>query len=519
MRTVVNRQAVTKRHKLARAFLGSLVLSLPATGGCTVGPNYKRPKMEMPSQWLLPPEGAAATQPSLTTTRPPDLARWWTQFDDPTLDALVARALEGNLGLAASTSRIRQARASRRIASSGLWPTVDTSAGFTRSRGRGADARRADLWHAGLDAAWELDVFGGLRRDVEAAGAEYQSAIEDRRDVLVTLVSEVALNYMDLRGLQRQLAIARENLVAQKRSTDIARRQFEAGLVSGLDLANATAQVATTESVIPRLESDARLVVYALGVLLGREPGALLEELSAEAPIPATPPEVPIGLPADLLRRRPDVRRAEADLHAATARIGVATADLFPRFSLTGSFGTAGPHFGDLFDAQNRAWSFGPSLRWPLFDAGRIRANIDVTYAIQEQALLGYRSTVLTALQDVESALVAYASEQRQHEALSAAVAANRRAVDLSTPLYTRGQTDFLNVLSSQRSLFASEEALVQSEVTMATNLISLYKALGGGWEAPAAPASPAGRNNATQPATQPATEPEMRPVTQPSTP
>ena len=485
MRTVVNRQTRTKRYSASRALLKSSVLSLSALAGCTVGPDYRPPKVEMPSQWLLPPESAATTQPSLTTTHPADLARWWTQFDDPTLDALVARALEGNLGLRQATSRVRQARASRRIAGAGLWPTVDTSASFSRSRGPGPDARRNDFFRAGLDAAWELDVFGGVRRDVEAAGAEYRASVEDRRDVLVVLVSEVALNYMDLRGRQRQLAIARENLVAQKRSTDIARRQFEAGLVSGLDLANATAQVATTESVIPRLESDARLVVYALSVLLGLEPGALLEELSAEAPIPATPPEVPIGLPAELLRRRPDVRRAEADLHAATARIGVATADLFPRFSLTGSFGTSGPHFGDLFDAQNRSWSFGPALRWPLFDAGRIRANIDVTYAVQEQALTAYRATVLTALQEVEGALVAYASEQRQREALSAAVAANRRAVELSTQLYARGQTDFLNVLSAQRALFGSEEALVQSEVTMATNLVALYRALGGGWETP----------------------------------
>jgi NodT family efflux transporter outer membrane factor (OMF) lipoprotein len=493
MRTAVNRRAAAARGGATRAFLVTpFIAMLLPVAGCTVGPNYRPPKVEVPAQWLLPPEGAAATtQPSLTTTQRPNLAAWWATFDDPTLDALVRRAIEGNLDLRQATSRIRAARAARRVTSSGFWPTVDTSGSYRRS-GSGARGRNGgvDLFQAGLDAAWELDVFGGIRRGIEAAEADVRSTVEDRRDVLVTLVSEVALDYMDLRGLQRQIAIARENLVTQQRSTDIARRQFNAGLVSGLDLANATAQVATTESQIPLLESDTRQVIYAISVLLGREPGALLEELSAEAPIPATPAEVPVGLPSDLLLRRPDVRRAEADLHAATARVGVATADLFPRFSLTGSFGVQSDQFKGLFDLHNRAWSVGPSVRWPLFDAGRIRANVEISSALQEQALLSYRATVLVALQDVENALVAYASEQRHREALSAAVAANRRAVDLATQLYTRGQTDFLNVLTAQRSLFSSEEALAQSDVSMATNLIALYKALGGGWELPAAPAT-----------------------------
>jgi NodT family efflux transporter outer membrane factor (OMF) lipoprotein len=328
-----------------------------------------------------------------------------------------------------------------------------------------------------------LDIFGRVRRSVEAADAEIAFAIEDRRDVLVTLLSEVALNYMDLRGFQRQIAIAQKNLETQRRSLDLTRRRAAGGFVSGLDVANAEADVASNESRIPLLEQNVQQVIYSLSVLLGREPGALLNELTAEAPIPATPPAVPVGLPSELLRRRPDIRRAEANLHAATARIGVATADLFPRFSLTGSLGTSGSQPKDLVNWDNRFWSIGPSVSWPIFDAGKIRANIGVQTAIQEQAIVGYRSTVLIALQDVENALIAYAKEQQHQVALVAAVTANRRAVDLATQLYTQGQTNFLDVLLAQRSLLGSEDALVQSERTMATNLISLYKALGGGWE------------------------------------
>jgi NodT family efflux transporter outer membrane factor (OMF) lipoprotein len=253
-----------------------------------------------------------------------------------------------------------------------------------------------------------------------------------------------------------------------------------------LDVANADAQVATTESQLPALETAARQAMYNLAVLLGQEPTALLAELAPpeeDVKVPPTPSEVPVGLPSDLLRRRPDIRRADANLHAATARIGVATADLFPRFSLTGSFGTQGQKASSLFNWDSRSWSFGPSVSWPLFDAGRIRSNIAVQNAVQEQALLAYRAVILTALRDVESALVAYDKEQQRRTLLADAVAANRRAVELSTILYTQGLTDFLNVLNAQRSLFVSEDALVRSDVTVAQNLVALYKALGGGWE------------------------------------
>ena len=377
--------------------------------------------------------------------------------------------------------RIRQARAARAVAASGLWPSVDASASYRRSRSGGVGS--ADLYQAGFDASWEIDVFGGVRRSIEAANADIAVAIEDRRDVLVTLLSEVALNYMDLRGFQRQIIIARRNLETERRSLDLTRRRAAGGFVSGLDVANAEAEVASNESRIPLLEQNVQQVIYSLSILLGREPAALLDELTMVAPIPATPPAVPIGLPSELLLRRPDIRRAEAQLHAATARVGVATADLFPRFSLTGSLGTSGSQPKNLVDWDHRFWSIGPSVSWPIFNAGKIRAGIDVQTAIQEETLVAYRSTILSALGDVENALIAYAKEQQHQASLNAAVTANRRAVDLSTQLYTQGQTSFLDVLLAQRSLLGSEDALVQSERTMATNLIALYKALGGGWQ------------------------------------
>jgi NodT family efflux transporter outer membrane factor (OMF) lipoprotein len=322
-----------------------------------------------------------------------------------------------------------------------------------------------------------------VQRDIEAAEADLQAAVEDRRDVLVSLVAEVGSNYLNLRGFQQQLAISRKNLQAQQHTAEITRKRYEAGFANGLDVANASAQVATTASQLPVLESSARAAIYSLSILLGNEPAALAEKLSPEAPIPPTPPEVPVGLPSDLLRRRPDIRRAEAQLHAATARIGVVTAELFPRFSLSGNLGLASKTLSSLTDWGGRFWSVGSAANWSVFDASRIRWNIEIQNALQEQILTAYQKTVLTALKDVETALVAYSKEQERQQSLSAAVTNNRKAVDLAMQLYVAGRTDFLNVLNAQRSLYISEDALVQSTRNQGTDLIALYKALGGGWE------------------------------------
>lgn len=466
--------------------------------GCTVGPDYHAPVTPAPTTW----QGlaAAATAPrSVPTPGPVKLVEWWQMFRDPALSSLVNRAIAANLDLRQAQARVRQARASLGVATAGLWPTVDATGRYSRSYGGGISSgtggaaaaggssgtglEARDLFQVGLDAAWELDIFGGVRRNVEATEADLQAAVEDRRDVLVSLVAEVGNDYLNLRGLQQQLAIARQNLQAQQHTAEITRKRYEAGFANGLDVANANAQVATTASQIPPLESSTQATIYSLSILLGAEPAALLRELTAAAPIPPTPPEIPVGLPSDLLRRRPDIRRAEAQLHAATARIGVATADLFPRFSLSGSLGLSGNNLSSLTDWRNRSWSIGPAVSWPVFDAGRIRWNIELQNALQEQDVAAYQQTVLTALKEVETALVAYAKEQEHGGFLTEAVANDRKAVDLAMQLYIAGKTDFLNVLNAQRALYISEDALVLSTRNLSTDLIALYKALGGGWE------------------------------------
>jgi NodT family efflux transporter outer membrane factor (OMF) lipoprotein len=297
---------------------------------------------------------------------------------------------------------------------------------------------------------------------------------------------------VELRSFQSREAIARENLQAQADTVELTRAKFQAGLTSDLDVARAESLLATTTSAIPPLEAGVRQSAHRLAVLLGREPGALLAELEAPAAIPPVPGDIPVGLPSDLLRRRPDVRRAERDLAGATADIGIATADLFPRFSLTGSFGFSSESAGEVFEGDARFWSIGPAVRWPVLDGGRIRANIAVANARQEQAAARYEAAVLTALEDVENALVNYSRERARLTALRRAVAAEERAVELATQLYGPGLTDFISVLDTQRELFSLQDQAVASQGAVTANLIALYKALGGGWESFEPPSPPA---------------------------
>jgi multidrug efflux system outer membrane protein len=466
-----------------------VLLCLAASLGCAVGPDFKPPDMPVPAGWAGPPPLPAVTPAEK------DLANWWTVFDDNMLASLIQQAVESNLDLKFAEARIRQARAVRGIAQSFLGPTVDATGSYQRSEasvspttgtGRNSDntvSVTTNQYFAGFDAAWELDIFGGVRRSIEAADADLQASVEARRDVLVTLTAEVARNYIDLRAFQQRISIARQNLEAQKHSAKLTRQRFEAGLASGLDVANAEAQVATTAAVIPLLEASARQTIYSLGVLLGRPPAALVQELAPALAIPTAPPSAPMGVPSELLRRRPDIRQAEAGVHAATARIGVAEADLYPRFTITGSIGVKASDFGSWLDWSSRLWSIGPGVTWRVFDMGRIRSDIAQQEALQDQSLIAYQKTVLTALQEVEGALISLDKEQEHRNALVDAVAFNQKAVDLSIKLYTEGQTDFLNVLQAQRALFLTQDALAQSTQTISTNLVALYKALGGGWD------------------------------------
>ena len=454
----------------------SSVFCLLFFAGCMVGPDYKPPQTSAPEKWVGQdgPQGAVSPETILL--------QWWTEFNDPNLTSLIERSIKSNLDLKLAEQRIRQARATLGIVESPFWPTADVTASYTRNRAGGPNPVKTSLFQTGLDAVWELDIFGGSRRNIESAQADILASIEDRRDALVTLTSEVALNYVQLRGFQQEIIIAQDNLKAQQHSAEVVRKRYEGGFVSALDVANADAQVASTLSQIPSLETSALQAIYNISVLLGQQPSSLLEELSPYSSIPLTPPEIPTGLPSEMLRRRPDVRAAEARIHSATAQIGVATADLFPKFNLAGSITTQANRPGKLRWDQ-RAWSFGPSVDWQIFAAGRVWSNIEVQKALQQQAVLDYKKTVLTALQDVENALIAYSNEQHRYKALIDAVAANRKAVELSIKLYTEGQIEFLNVLVAQSSLYSSEDTLVQSTRNLSTDLIALYKALGGGWD------------------------------------
>jgi outer membrane protein, multidrug efflux system len=475
------RAAMTGVWSLSRWVAG---VALAAIGGCAVGPDFEAPGADAPAKWegLTADKGA---QVSVANEEPASLAQWWRSFNDPKLTALVEESITANLDLKLAEARLRQARAVRGIASAGLWPGVNASASYERATpgGAGAPSSGQDLYQAGLDAAWELDVFGGVRRSIESADADTDAAGEGVRAALVSVTAEVALAYVQLRGYQQQIVIAAGNLEAQRRTADITHKRRGVGFVSALDEANADAQVAVTASLIPLLEANVRQSIYSLSVLLARPPAALMHELSAPGALPITPPEVPVGMPSELARRRPDIRQAEAQLHAATAQIGVATADLFPKFSLTGALGWRNTDFTNWFSEAGRFWSVGPSVSWPVFAGGRIVASIHAQEALRDEAFIAYRKTVLTALAEVENALISFAKEQEHREVLRAAVAANRKAVDLSRRLYTEGQTDFLNVLDAQRSLLVTEDALVQSDRNVALDLIALYKALGGGWE------------------------------------
>lgn len=485
--------------------------------GCTVGPDYRPPETTHTANWgelstfsstthpTTEPASQPATQSSVVISAA-NLSEWWETFNDPILNSLVSRAIKANPDLRRAQARVREARAQRGVVNADLYPTVNTTGAYTRSRvsknngdtsqSTSSAGHEQDLFQAGFDASWEIDVFGGVRRDIEAADADLAAAVEDRRQVAVSLLAEVARNYVELRCAQRQIAIAHANLDAQKGTLDLTRTRLQAGMVSDLDVARAEAQVQTTASQIPTLESSTRQSIHSLSILLGQEPTSLAPELVDPQPIPKLPPQVPIGLPSDLLRRRPDVRRAERQLAAATARIGVATADLFPHFSLTGSLGLESSKLKSLPDYDSRYWSIGPSVSWPILDFGRVRNNVAVQNAREEQAVALYEQVVLTSLREVEDALVLFGREQSRRKSLAAAVAANQRAVNLATQLYEQGRADFLTVLDAQRNLFASQDALVLSDRTVSVNLVSLYKALGGGWESEAS-AAPQSRPDA----------------------
>ena len=477
---------------MARFLIMALTLSL-ILAGCKVGPDYHPPQTAVGGSFEPLPAKAGA-QPYVLTAGSGQTAEWWTTLNDPVLNSLIEQAVKANHDLRLAAARVREARARRAVVGAGQYPELDVGASESRNRFSKTAAPYSafnvpgfpwgfDLYQAGFDASWELDVFGSVRRSVEAADAGLEASVEDRRSVLVSVLAEVARNYVELRGYQQQFEISDRNLQTQRQTLELTMDRTHKGAATQLDVTRAAAQVSTTEAQLPLLRNLQWQAMHRLAVLIGQQPGALVETLSAVKPVPVPPAEVPIGVPAELLRRRPDIRRAERDLAAATARVGMATADLYPRFSLTGSFSLQSSNFSDLARWDSRTFGFGPAVLWPIFDAGRLRAVVQASDAQQEQALVRYEQTVLQSLEEVHDAIAAFITEQDRRKSLQAAVRASQESTEISQDLYRKGLTDFTTVLDSQQQLYQAQEALVQSETTVTTSLVALYKALGGGWE------------------------------------
>jgi NodT family efflux transporter outer membrane factor (OMF) lipoprotein len=450
-----------------------------------VGPDYVRPDTPVSATWHTELKGGL----SGGEMDPQTLAAWWKTLNDPELSRLIDRAVLGNLDLKKALARVREARARRGIAKADLFPTLDAtgSATWSRTSKDTGSGKTNDFYAAGFDAGWELDIFGGVRRSVEAAESDLQATQEDLRNILVSLLAEVALNYIDVRTSQVQIAVAEENLEAQSETYQLTQWRCEAGLSDELAVQQARYSLENTRSLIPALRTALEEAMNRIAVLLGEQPGRVHPELEKQEPIPVTPLNAAVGVPADLLRRRPDVRQAERQLAAQTARIGVATADLYPKFTLSGSIGLEALSLTNLSSSGTWTLSGGPRMSWAIFKGGAIRQNIEVQSALQEQYLIAYESAVLSALEEVENALVAYAEVQQRRQSLSEATEAARKAVALAQHKYQAGLTDFNNVLDAQRSLLSFQEQLAQSEGNVTSNLVRLYKALGGGWTSMAA--------------------------------
>jgi NodT family efflux transporter outer membrane factor (OMF) lipoprotein len=465
-------------------FMGLLTGTALALTACAVGPAYRVPATPTPDAW----QSAVSQGPAAPDTAA--LASWWTTLNDPLLDELVDHAIAQSPTVTQARARLAEARARHGITSAGLFPSLDASAGVSRTD---ADSRTGtsgsndgvtngdETYSSGLDASWEIDLFGGQRRATEAAGAQVGASEADLRDVLVTLLGDVALSYIDLRTSQSRLATAERNLETQRELLDITRWQAEAGLATALEVEQANSSYEQTRAQIPSVESALQQSLNRLAVLTGQPPGALNSRLTERKPIPVAPLEVAAGVPADVLRRRPDIRAAERRLAAQTAEIGVAQAALYPSLSLAGSITLTSLDASDVFDGFRTDRS-GLSLTLPIFHAGALRQNVRAQNALADQALATYESAVLAAYEEVENALTAWSNEHRRNESLIAAAASARIASELALMQYNSGLVDFQTVLNADRQLIVLEDSLAVSDGEMTANYVRLYKALGGGW-------------------------------------
>ncbi|MBK9614445.1 MAG: efflux transporter outer membrane subunit [Uliginosibacterium sp.] len=449
----------------------ALLLGLPLAGCVTVGPDYSPPPLTPPAVWHNAVAGA----------RSPQLAAWWQCLADPVLDELQQAALTHSPDLRTAVAKLREARARVGIAEAARYPTLDAAASARRSESAGA-GQSSDSFSLGFDAGWEIDLFGGTRRAIEAANATAEASVESLRDAQVSLVAEVARNYIDLRVQQARLQIARDNAMSQADTEQITRWRVQAGLLTQLELAQARSNLEQTRARLPSLESAIEADLNKLAVLSGLNRETLGQRLETAA-IPAVPGEVVASIPAEVLRQRPDVRAAERRLAAQTANIGVATAELYPALRLSGSFALSALRADQLLRSDAASNSLLAGLSAPLFDGGRIRRNIAVQNALQEQTLIAYEKAVAQAYADVESGLVAFAKAKERDALLARALESARLAEEIARQRFSAGLIDFATLLETQRSLLSLQDQQASSKGDQATALVQLYKAFGGGWQ------------------------------------
>jgi len=465
-----------------------LMISAASLCACTLGPDFKRPAPTSEVQWL-PVEGPLAPSQAVTASLG---ERWWDSFNDPQLSALIQQAVEQNLDLKVAATRLLQSRATLQVVNGNRYPSVDASGEYSRARNSAVglndpsfkDGHSAfNLWQTDLQTSWEPDFWGGIRREVEAANASVQVSENARRGVLLSVLSETAADYIRLRATQATLAVIRDNLGVSQHSLKLSQMRFDDGVATHLDIAQASAQVASIEARLPTLEEQQARLINALSLLLGQAPRALQAQLEKAAPVPVSTERLGMGLPSELAQRRPDILQAESALHQATAMIGVAKADFYPRISLSGSVGFQALQLSNLGSWSSHAFAFGPQFTLPIFEGGRLRGMLKLREAQQQQAAIEYQQTVLKAWHDIDDVMVAYNAEQLRRDRLAEAVSQSQVALDTVQHQYVSGAVDFLNVLTVQATLLSNQEQLVDSSASVSLARVNLYKALGGGWQ------------------------------------
>jgi NodT family efflux transporter outer membrane factor (OMF) lipoprotein len=459
------------------------MLSVLFVAGCTVGPDYERPRIEMPDAWTQ-----SIVKDGNELQNQDENLKWWAKLSDPVLDSLIEHSIECNRDIRQAYYKIQESRANRAYVTGSRWPQLDGAASYTRSRSSengivAASGEEIGQYSAGFDAAWEIDLFGGIKRSIESAQAQLEASVDSYYGVQIALEGEVASTYVELRTIQLRIQYAQENIRIQKNTLELTRNLFDTGQVSELDVKRAESTLANTESQIPSLKSSEAQAVNRLAVLLGGFPGSLSKKLTTNTGIIPKFALLPaVGLPADLLRRRPDIRQAERQLASKIAQIGVATADKYPSFTLFGTFDLQARTLSNLGDFSSLAYSYGPNLKWNVFNGNRTTNAIKMKETLAEQARIQYEQTVLTAVEEVENALTSYAREQERYAALERAAAASEQSMSIVQTQYKNGLINFQDVLDVQRTVSEQQDSLASSQGKMIQNVIRLYKTLGGGW-------------------------------------